>query len=45
MLAERLGTLDEVEMAAALKVDAVLIADNLLFDPYYATELRALLRR
>jgi indole-3-glycerol phosphate synthase len=45
MLAERLGTLDEVEIAAMLKVDAVLIADNLLLDPYYATELHALLRR
>lgn len=45
MLAERLGTLDEVEMAARLRVDAVMVADNLLLDADYAAELRALLRR
>lgn len=45
MLAERLGTLDEIEMAVALKVDAVLVADNLLFDPYYRLALHTLLQR
>ena len=45
MLVDRLGTLDEVEMAVNLRVDAVMVAGNLLFDPYYASELKILLRR